>query len=183
MKSLRSCCCVLAATCCLSAFVLVASVLAADQVEAAKEVELTPAAARSAIDAAYRTWGRARVELDRETMDSMLDPEFYVSLYGQRLSREKFLSDISRERSGARLTRFDTDILTVQKTEKDWTVVISEKLEITSVGSGGETRTACSFWVTRDGWRTEGGQWLVTFSEAIGHENWEPGDKPPISDW
>ncbi|UCC32580.1 MAG: nuclear transport factor 2 family protein, partial [Phycisphaerales bacterium] len=175
MKSLRYCFPGLAAAFCLLPLYLAASVLAANLLQAPKQGELTPAAARAAIDAMYKKWGRARVELDRETMDSILAPDFYVLLYGQRLSREKFLSDISQERSGFRLSRFDTDILTVRKTEKDWTVVISEKLEVTILGSDGEKQKACSLWVTRDGWRKERGKWLVTFSEAIGHENWEPG--------
>jgi hypothetical protein len=183
MKSLRYCFPGLAATFCLLPFLLAASVLTANQQQAPKQGELTPATARAAIDATYKRWGRARVELDKETLDSILAPDFYVSLYGQRISREKFLSDISQKRSGSSLTRFDTDILTVRKTEKDWTVVISEKLEISILESGGETRKAYSFWVTRDGWRDEGGKWFVTFSEAIGHENWEPGTKPPIRDW
>ncbi len=129
------------------------------------------------------TWGRARVELDKKTMDSILAPDFYVSLYGHKISREKFISVLSQKRSGSRLTRFDTDILTVKKTEKDWTVLIAERLEFTILGSEGETTKAYTFWVTRDGWRKEGEKWLVTFSEAIGHENWEPGTKPPIRDW
>ena len=183
MKSLRYCFCGLAAAFCLLPILLAASVLVANQSQAPEQDELTPAAARAAINARYKSWGRARVELDRQTLDSILAPDFYVSLYGQRLSRDKFLSDISQERPGFRLTRFDADILTVQKTEKDWTVVISEKLEITIAGPGGQTRKACSFWITRDGWRNEAGKWLVTFSEAIGHENWEPGTKPPIRDW
>ena len=62
-------------------------------------------------------------------------------------------------------------------------MVIAEKIEVTILGSGGETRKACSFWVTRDGWRKEGEKWLVTFSEAIGHENWGPGATPPIKGW
>ncbi len=183
MKSLRYCFPALAAALCLSPFLLAASVLAVNQLETPKQDELTPAAARAAIDATYTKWGRARVELDKETLDSIMAPDFYVSLYGRKLSREKFLSDISQERPGSRLTRFDTDILTVRKTEKDRTVVISEKLEITMVGSDGETHKAYSFWVTRDGWRKDGEKWLVTFSEAIGHENWKPGTKPPIRDW
>jgi hypothetical protein len=183
MKSLRYCFPGLAAASCLLSFLLAASILTADQQQASKQGELTPAAARAAVDAMYKRWGRARVELDKETMDSILAPDFYVSLYGKRVSREKFLSDISQERLGFRLTRFDTEILTVQKTKEDWTVVISEKLEITILGSDGETHKACSLWVTRDGWRNEGEEWFVTFSEAIGHENWEPGTKPPIRDW
>jgi len=183
MKSLRYCFPDLSAGFCLLALILAASVLAADEPEAPKEGALTPAAARSEIEAMYKTWGRARVELDNKTLDSIMAPDFYVSLYGKRLSREKFLSDISQERPGSRLTRFDTEILTVRKTEKDWTVVISEKLEVAIVGSDGETDKAYSHWVTRDGWRKEGGKWLVTFSEAIGHENWGPGATPPIKGW
>jgi hypothetical protein len=116
-------------------------------------------------------------------MDSVLAPEFYVLLNGRKISREQFLSDISRELKGIRLTRFDADILTVQRTEKGWTVVITEKLELVNLGSGGETGKACSFWVTRDGWRKDGDKWLVTFSEAIGYENWKPGTKPPLENW
>jgi hypothetical protein len=168
---------------CLLPMFVAASVLVANQIEGAKENQLTPAEARAAINATYAKWGRARVELDRKTLDSILAPDFYVSLYGRTISREKFLNDISQERPGARLTRFDTDILTVRKTEKDWTVVIAEKLEITIPGVDGETGKACSYWVTRDGWRKDGEKWLVTYSEAIGHENWEPGVTPPIKGW
>ncbi len=160
-----------------------ASALVEDEQEAPKQSEPTLAAARAAIGATYVRWGRARVELDKEMMDSILSSDFYVSLYGRKISREKFISDISQERPGSRLTRFDTDILTVRKTEKDWTVVIAEKLEITASGPDGETRKAYSYWVTRDGWRKDGDKWVVTFSEAIGHENWEPGTTPPIKGW
>ena len=162
---------------------LAASALMASQPQAPKQEELTPAAARAAINAMYVTWGRARVELDKETLDSILAPDFYVSLYGRELSREKFLSDISQERPGSRLTRFDAEILTIRKTEKDWTVVIAEKIEVAISGSDGEARKVCSLWVTRDGWRQEGEKWLVTFSEAIGHERWKPGTTPPIRGW
>jgi hypothetical protein len=155
----------------------------ANQLQAPKPDELTPVAARAEIKAMYDQWGRARVELDKETLDSILAPDFYVSLYGRKLTRETFLSDISRKRPGTRLTRFDANILTVQKTETDWTVVISEKLEVTMDGPDGRAQKACSFWVTRDGWRKEGDKWLVTFSEAIGHENWAPGTTPPIQGW
>lgn len=168
---------------CLSPFLFAASALVTARAQAPKGDELTAVDARAAINAAYERWGRARVEYNKKTFDSMLAPDFYVSLYGQTISREKFISDISQERPGSRLTRFDTEILTVRKTGKDWTVVIAEKLEITIVGSDGKERKACSLWVTRDGWRKEGPKWLVTFSEAIGHENWAPGTRPPIVGW
>jgi hypothetical protein len=180
---MRSCLPGLAAAFCLLLSLWAASVFAASQPKTSEQGALSPEVARAAIDAMYKTWGHARVNLDRETLDSVLAPDFYVSLYGQRLSRQKFLDDICQERPGYRLTRFDTDVLTVQKTEEGWTVVISEKIEVTILGSGSETRKACSLWVTRDGWRNEGGTWLVTFSEAIGHENWQPGTTPPLGDW
>jgi hypothetical protein len=168
---------------CLSPLLLPASSLVANQLQAPKQEELTAAAARAEIESMYDAWGRARVELDREKMESILAPDFYVLLYGQKISREQFISDISRESPGSRLTRFDTEILTVQKTEKGWTVVIAEKLEVAILGSGGKEQKLCSLWVTRDGWRKEGPKWLVTFSEAIGHEGWGPDVKTPIKDW
>lgn len=168
---------------CTSAFIQVTYALVASQPQAPKEDEVTVAGARAAIAKTYIAWGRARVELDKDAMDSMLAPDFYVSLYGRKLSREEFIGQISQERPGIRLTRFDTDVLTVQKTDEDWTAVISEKIEVTIQGSDGESRKMCSLWVTRDGWRKVGNKWLVTFSEAIGHENWGPGTPPPIQGW
>ncbi|MFH1416918.1 MAG: hypothetical protein ABII12_01335 [Planctomycetota bacterium] len=172
-----------AAAFCLLPLLLIGPVLVANEPPTPKQRELTPAAARAAISARYEAWGRARVELDKKTMDSMLAPDFYVSLYGRRLSRDQFISDISEPRSGTHLTRFDTEILTVKKTEEGWTLVIAEKLERMIAGPDGKPAKVCSFWVTRDGWRQEGEKWLVTFSEAIGHENWEPGTTPPIKGW
>jgi hypothetical protein len=157
------------------------ALLADDQV--AEQSELTPAVAREAIDTTYKKWGRARVDLDKEVMNSILAPDFYVLLYGRRMSREEFLSQISQERPGARLTRFDTEVLTVRKSDDGWTAVISERLEVTLSGADGKTQKMCSLWITRDGWRKNGDRWVVTFSEAIGHENWPPGTTPPIRNW
>jgi hypothetical protein len=172
----------LVAILCLPPFLVTASALVQDQSETPTQAEPTLADARAAIGATYVRWGRARIELDKETLDSILAPDFYVSLYGRKISREEFLSAISRERSDRRLTRFDVEVLTVRKTEQGWTTVIAEKIE-TIVGPDGETQKQCSLWVTRDGFRKEGATWLVTFSEAIGHEHWEPGKTPPIRDW
>lgn len=172
-----------ATVCLLLSFLLVGSMVTAYAVQPAEPNEVTPAEARAAIDARYGEWARARVELDKETLDSVMSPDFYVLLYEEKISREKFLSDITQERPGISLTRFDPDILTVRKTDDGWTAVISEKLEFTVQGADGETKKVCSFWVTRDGWRKEGEKWFVTFSEAIGHETWRPGTTPPIAGW
>lgn len=168
---------------CVLPLLLTASALVANPSQDSESIDVTTAAARAAIEAQYDAWGRARVELDKETMDSILAPDFYVLLYGKKISRGKFIGDISQEREGSSLTRFDADVLTVRKSETGWTAVITEKLELAILGSGGETQKVCSLWVTRDGWRREGDEWLVTFSEAIGHEYWEPGAAPPIPHW
>jgi len=178
MKSKRFVQFFLAAVFCLLPLFLVASEPAGETPAAE-----TPASARAAIEAKYDVWGRARVALDKKTLDSILAPDFYVLLYGQKISREKFLGDITREREGASLTRFDADVLTVRQSETGWTAVITEKLELAVITSEGETEKVCSLWITRDGWRKEGDEWLVTFSEAIGHEYWEPGAAPPIAHW
>jgi hypothetical protein len=164
-------------------FLLIASLLAARPLQETKQAEVTPAAAREAIEAGYAVWARARIEYDKEAMESMLAPEFHVILEGREISGEKFVGDVSQKRDDVRLTRFDPEVLTVQKSEKGWTVVITEKLELEVAQPGGESKKVCSFWVTRDGWRRRGGKWLVTYSEAIGYEYWEPGALPPMKDW
>ncbi len=93
------------------------------------------------------------------------------------------MRDVTSPGTGAKLTRFDTEILTVQPAGDGWTVVITEKLEFELQSAEGEPRKACSFWVTRDGCRQEGDRWLVTKSEAIGVVSWTPGTKPPFTDW
>ena len=168
--------------CVVSVFLTAAApILNALQVQ--DPIAKTPLAARKAIDKAYEAWARARVAHDEKTLDSIMDPDFYVLLDGRKISREKFLNDITQVRNNVRLTRFDPDILTVQRTGDFWTAVITEKLEIEITGADGKAQTLCSFWVTRDGWRQKEGKWLVTFSEAIGHEDWIPGTKPPIEGW
>ncbi len=131
----------------------------------------------------YEAWSRARLGYDREAMGKILAPEFVVLLYGQEIPREKFMDDVSRTGGPAKLTRFDVDILTVRQEDQDWVVVISEKLELELTGADGSKQTVYSLWVTRDGCRQEDGKWLVTSSEAIGHEDWAPGSGPAPEDW
>lgn len=140
--------------------------------------------ARAAIVAAYREWGRARVELDREALDAALAPEFRVLLEDGERSREDFLAEIGRPRLEAHLTRFDVSVLTVRRKDPGWEAVIAEKLEhqVPVPGGPGAMRTVYSLWVTRDGFRVEDGAWLATYSEEIGHENWADGP-PPFPDW
>lgn len=123
-------------------------------------------------------WGKARVEFDKGTFDSMLAPDFYVQLPNRKLTRQQFINAISQSRPEARLVRFDASVLTVQKTADGWVAIIHEKLEHeTPKGK------IYSLWITRDGWRMKDHQWLITFSEAIGFERWANGKKPPFPDW
>lgn len=167
---------------CALPMLLAASSFLANQ-EEEPTAQSPAAAAREAIEKTYAEWARARVEYDRETMESILADDFYVLLYEQRITREKFLGDISEQRSGARLTRFDPAVLTVRPTEDGWVAVITEKLELEGIGPDGKALRGYSLWITRDGWREEDGNWVATFSEAIGHENWMGETKPPFQDW
>lgn len=139
---------------------------------------LTAAEARKIIADGNRLWGKARIEYDRETFERMLDPDFYVLIQGRRLTRKEFIDAISVQRPGVKLTRFDASVLTVQQSEGIWVAVIHEKLEMDSPEG-----KVYSLWITRDGWRKVDDQWFITFSEAIGSEQWRGGEKPPFPDW
>lgn len=139
---------------------------------------LTAAEARKVIADGNRQWGKARIEYDRETFERMLDPDFYVLIQGRKLTRQEFIDAISVQRPGVKLTRFDATVLTVQQSEGNWVAVIHEKLELDSPEG-----KVYSLWITRDGWRKVDDQWFITFSEAIGSEQWRGGEKPPFPDW
>lgn len=139
---------------------------------------ITAAEARKIIADGNRQWGKARIEYDKEKFEKMLAPDFYVQLQGKKLTRQEFIELISGQRSGVKLTRFDATVLTVQPEADGWVAVIHEKLEIDSPGG-----KVYSLWITRDGWKKVNNQWVITFSEAIGSENWQGGEKPPFKDW
>ncbi len=168
---------------CGLSLLVVATVAAMGASQDGASDEVTHGVVREEVGAMYESWGAARVAYDREAMEAIVAPEFHVLLYGQKVSGEKFISDVSVKRPGGSLTRFDADILTVRPSDEGWTVVITEKLEFELTGPDGATTKATSLWVTRDGWRKDGDEWLVTFSEAIGHESWAPGTTPPFQDW
>jgi len=138
---------------------------------------------RAQIEAMYEEWGRARVHVDRVTIEKILHQEFFVLLDGKELTRAEFIDEVTRDGRKSALSRFDAQVLTLQENDKDWTVVISEKVEYDVIDADGVTRKIYSFWITRDGCRKTGSQWQVTYSEAIGYETWRSGTKPPFSDW
>jgi hypothetical protein len=108
----------------------------------------------------------------------MLASDFYVQLQGRKLTRQEFIDAISVQRPGVKLTRFDASVLTVQPSADGWVAVIHEKLEFDSPKG-----KVYSLWITRDGWKKENDQWVITFSEAIGSEQWSAGEKPPFPNW
>jgi glyoxylase-like metal-dependent hydrolase (beta-lactamase superfamily II) len=141
------------------------------------QLSISPAEARKIIAEGNRAWGRARVAYDRPTFERMLAPDFFVLMRDRKLTRREFIEGISNSGLGAKLTRFDASVLTVQSSADGWTAVICEKLEYdTPQGK------AYSLWITRDGWKQIKNQWVITSSEAIGSENWI-GAKPPFPDW
>jgi hypothetical protein len=135
--------------------------------------------ARAIIVDLNHQWGKARVELDRPTMEKMLAPDFYVQLYGQKMSRKEFLDTITKP---AGMTRFDVDVLTVQWRGDHWSAVIAEKLEAEGTGKDGKKHHGYSLWITRDGWKQVGDHWVALYSEACGNEQWRD-TAPPVPHW
>ncbi len=113
---------------------LAASVLAVEPPTGTQD-KLTAGAAREEIVALYAQWGRARVSFDEKTIETILDPEFYVLLDGRRISREEFVMMILRKSPDRQLTRFDVDVLTVQQADDGWTAVIQRKARNRDHGS------------------------------------------------
>ena len=141
-------------------------------------LQLTPAEARKMIADGYRKWDKARIEFDKKTFERMLSPEFYVQLKNRNLTRQEFIDRISVQQQGVKLVRFDTTVLTLNQTDDEWIAVIQEKIEIETAGG-----KAYLFWITRDGWKEIDKRWVVTFSEEIGNQQWNPGARPPFADW
>ena len=146
--------------------------------------EQTPATARKAIESMYQSWSKARVAMDRGRLESMLGPEFRVVIGDETLDTAQFLDEVTAGKDGAKLDRFDVRVLSVQRDGDAWVAVIEEKVEfVLKTQDGSRPKRTYSLWVTRDGFRQEGGKWLFTHSEAMGWETWRDGRKPPFEDW
>lgn len=165
------------------ACVAVAASVLAMAPAAAPQDDLNAQAARHGIETAYKGWGRARISYDEEFIEATLAPEFYVQIDGQKSLRAEFISAILRKGPNRRLTRFDVDILTVQRAEDGWIAVIGEKVESEITAADGATRTVSAYWVTRDLWSKDGDRWIAHYSEAIGYQRWPDGEKPPVPNW
>jgi hypothetical protein len=110
--------------------ILVSTLLAAI-VTAAAGAQSAPAVssaeARKAIQAGYVEWDKARVAMDKNTIERMLAPDLYVQTPDRKLTRQEFIDAIfSRPYT---LTRFDSTVLTVEPRGNDWAALVLENLE------------------------------------------------------
>jgi hypothetical protein len=110
---------------------ILVSTLLAVVVTAAAGAQSAPAVssaeARKAIQAGYVEWDKARVAMDKNTIERMLAPDLYVQTPDQKLTRQEFIDALfSRPYT---LIRFDVTVLTVEPRGNDWATVVLEKLE------------------------------------------------------
>lgn len=142
--------------------------------------------ARKKIQQANIEWGKARIALDKQTFEKMMDPgpDFYVLLSGgRRLTRQQFLDRISAFPPGVTLVRFDASVLTVEAIGDHWVALIEEKLEFERKTPDGKVERNYNLSITRDGWRKlNNDKWVALFSEQLGQEFWR-GSAPPIPNW
>ena len=68
-------------------FLLLLPLLLTAPQEQVKQEALTPAKVRTAVTEVYTTWGKARVAKDKETLNSIMAPDFYALLDGKRIGR------------------------------------------------------------------------------------------------
>jgi len=140
---------------------------------------VSPAAARTAIQAAYAEWGKARVALDRNTIERMLAPDFYFQLPDRKLTWQEFVDRVS----SVKPTRFDATVLTLEPRDNDWSVFVFAKIEVETKDKDGKTSTEYRVLVARDGWRKlNDTQWTLLSSEPLGQQRWKD-ERPPIANW
>ena len=76
----------------LASTLLAIVVTAAARAQSAPAV--SPAEARTAIQAGYAQWVKARVAVDMNRIEKMLAPDFYFQLPGRRLTRQEFIAGV-----------------------------------------------------------------------------------------
>ena len=139
---------------------------------------VSPAEARTAIQAGYAEWAKARMALDMNTIERMLAPDFYFQLPDRKLTRQEFIDRMH----SLKITRFDASVLTVEPRGNDWSVLIFEKVEVETKDKDGKTSKGYRVLVARDGWRKlNGNQWTLLSSEPLGQQRWQ--ESRPIANW
>jgi ketosteroid isomerase-like protein len=161
---------------------ILVSTLLAVIVTAAAWAQSAPAVnsteARTAIQAGYAEWVKARVALDMNTIERMLAPDFYFQLPDRKLTRQEFIDSMP----SLKITRFDESVLTVEPRGNDWSVLIFAKAEVETKDKDGKTSKGYRVLVSRDGWRKlNDNQWILLSSELLGQQRWQ--ERPPIANW
>ena len=160
----------------LASTFLAVSVTAAAGAQSAPAV--SPAEARTAIQAGYAEWVKARVAVDMNTIQRMLAPDFSFQLPDRKLTRQEFIDRVP----SLKITRFDESVLTVAPVGNDWSVLIFAKAEVETKDKDGKTSKEYRVLVSRDGWRKlNDTQWILLSSEVLGQQRWQ--ERPPIANW
>ena len=137
--------------------------------------------ARKAIQAGYVEWDKARVAMDKNTIERLLAPDLYVQTPDRKLTRQEFIDALFK--SSVTLKRFDATVLTVEPKGNDWAVVVLEKLEGEIKDKDGKTSNVYVVGVARDGWGIlKPNQWTLLWSEQLGQQRWKD-ESPPIANW
>jgi len=137
--------------------------------------------ARKAIQAGYVEWDKARVAMDKNTIERLLAPDLYVQTPDRKLTRQEFIDALFK--SSVTLKRFDATVLTVEPKGNDWAVVVLEKLEGEIKDTDGKTSKVYVVGVARDGWGIlSDNQWTLLWSEQLGQQRWKD-ESPPIANW
>ena len=140
---------------------------------------VSPAEARTAIQAAYAEWAKARVAVDLRTIERMLAPDFYFQLPDRKFTRQEFIDRVH----SLKITRFVETVLTVEPRDSDWSVFIFARVEVETKDQDGKTSKEYRALVSRDGWRkVNDHQWTLLSSEALSQQRWKD-ERPPIANW
>ena len=155
----------------ISMFALLAVAMPATLVGQSSQT-VSRAEARKAIQAGYVEWAKARLAMDKNTIERMLAPDLYVQTPDRKLTRQEFIDALfSRPYT---LIRFDVTVLTVEPRGNDWAAVVLEKLEGESKDKDGKTSKIYVMGVARDGWgKLNDNQWTLLWSEQLGQQRWK----------
>ena len=164
---------------------ILVSTLLAVIVPAAAGAQSAPAVssgeARNAIQAGYVEWDKARVAMDRSTIERLLAPDLYVQTADRKLTRQQFIDALFA--APYTLKRFEATVLTVEPRGNNWAVLVLEKLEAEVKDSSGKTSRIYAMGVARDGWgKLNDSQWTLQWSDQLGLQRWKE-ERPPIANW
>jgi len=161
-----------------SMVLMVLAVIVTATAEAQSAPAVSPAEARTAIQAGYAEYAKARAAVDMNVIEKMLAPDFYIQTADRKYTRQEFLATVP----GLKITRYDTSVLTVEPKGNDWSVLISAKVEVETKDKDGKTSKSYRVLVARDGWRKlNDNQWTLVSSEPVGQQRWT--EIPPIANW